>query len=65
MTDDGALTEDGVALRTPVEAATDEMAAAPWDLLGETGTRPARARSASRWSRAAVAAGAFPDGVFA
>lgn len=64
MTTDGALTEDGVVLRDRIESATDEIAAAPWDLLGETGT--ARLGEIGKpLVRAAIAAGAFPGGVFA
>ena len=64
MSDDGTLTDDGIALRTAVEAATDEMASAPWDVLGEAGT--ARLKEIGKpLVRAAVGAGAFPAGVFA
>ncbi len=64
MTTDGALTEDGVELRRAVEAATDELAAAPWDTLGEDGA--ARLFAIGRpLVKTALAAGAFPDGVFA
>lgn len=60
----GTLTEQGVAMRAAVESATDELAAAPWDLLGETGT--ARLKEIGKpLVRRAVSAGAFPDGVFA
>ncbi|MEP9363402.1 hypothetical protein ABLE68_10580 [Nocardioides sp. CN2-186] len=64
MTSDGALTQDGLDLRDRIESATDEMAAAPWDLLGEAGT--ARLGEIGKpLVRAAIAAGAFPGGVFA
>ncbi|MFB7611821.1 SCO6745 family protein [Streptomyces gardneri] len=35
---DGAVTEEGRALRAQVESRTDELAAAPWDALGPDGT---------------------------
>ena len=64
MTPDGALTEAGTALRTQIEAATDERAAAPWDALGEAGTARL-AELGKPLARRAVGNGAFPDGVFA
>lgn len=64
MHHDGTLTEAGVALRTAVESDTDELAAAPWDLLGEAGA--ARLKEIGKpLVRTAVTAGAFPAGVFA
>lgn len=38
MTGDGALTEDGVALRKAVERQTEVSAVCSWDEIGETGT---------------------------
>ncbi|MCY7396182.1 MAG: hypothetical protein LH468_08550 [Nocardioides sp.] len=64
MNHDGTLTAAGVALRTAVESSTDELAAAPWDVLGESGA--ARLHDICRpLVRQAIAAGAFPAGVFA
>jgi hypothetical protein len=61
---DAALTDAGVALRARVEAQTEELAAGPWDALGEQGT--ARVEEiGTPLVRAALAAGAFPAGVFA
>ncbi|MFC5012975.1 SCO6745 family protein [Nocardioides plantarum] len=64
MTDDGTLTEAGAALRTSVEAATDEMAVGPWATLGEDGRARLKEIGKPLVMRA-VAAGAFPEGVFA
>jgi hypothetical protein len=64
MTPDGRLTEQGAALRAAIESATDELAAAPWDALGDVGTSRL-AEIGKPLARQAVANGAFPDGVFA
>jgi hypothetical protein len=64
VTADGTLTETGTALRSRIESATDERAAAPWDALGEVGTSRL-AEIGKPLARRAVANGAFPDGVFA
>lgn len=61
---DAGLTEEGAALRSRVEAATAEMAAAPWDHLGETGALRL-AELGQPLVRRALDHGAFPDGVFA
>lgn len=59
----GALTEDGVALRERIEAATDAASTAPYDHLGEE--KCVRLREIGKTlSRQAVAAGAFPAEVF-
>ncbi len=64
MTSAGELTETGVALRSSVESTTDELAAAPWETLGEDGT--SRLRELGKpWVRTCLDNGAFPDGVFA
>ncbi|WP_391486583.1 SCO6745 family protein [Amycolatopsis bartoniae] len=61
---DGALTEQGLALRESIETQTNASAVAPWRRLGAD--RAARLHELGRTlSRAAVAAGAFPSGVFA
>ena len=61
---DGGLTAKGAAQREDIEAATGRAALAPWLLLGEE--RCARVHELGReLSRTAVAAGAFPPGVFA
>lgn len=64
MRHDGTLTEAGVALRSAVESDTDRIAAGPWDLLGEDGA--VRLKEIGKpLVRNALAAGAFPAGVFA
>ncbi|SHG74184.1 hypothetical protein SAMN05443575_2672 [Jatrophihabitans endophyticus] len=61
---DGGPTAAGAALRADLEDATDRMDTAPWLALGAE--RTARLHELGRdLSRRAVAAGAFPDGVFA
>jgi hypothetical protein len=64
LDDNGALTADGTALRERIEADTDRLGAEPWSRLGDDGA----ARLAELGSvlvRALLAAGCFPDGVFA
>lgn len=64
MDDAGALTDDGRAMRASVESATDVMAAAPWDVIGETGT--ARLKEIGKpLVRTMIGNGVYPDGVFA
>ncbi|GGO79419.1 SCO6745 family protein [Nocardioides deserti] len=64
LTEDGALTEAGRALRESVEGATDELGAAPWAALGEDGAD--RLRTLARpWAKQMVAGGVYPAGVFA
>jgi hypothetical protein len=58
------LTEQGQALRGRLEAETDEMAAAPWRRLGTTKAYRLIGLTKSL-SRLVIAAGAFPDGIFA
>ena len=58
------LTEQGLALRARLEAATDEMAAAPWQRLGADRARRLTETGKSL-SRLVIAAGAFPAGLFA
>lgn len=61
---DGALTESGTGLRADVEATTDRSGHAPWRRLGDE----AAGRLADlgrRLAKTALAAGAFPAGVFA
>jgi hypothetical protein len=64
MTDDGTLTQAGQDQRASIEAATDELAVAPWATLGEDGRARLKAIGKPLVMRA-VAAGAFPEGVFA
>ena len=64
MGEDGELTDDGLALRTSVERATEQLAAAPWETLGEDGTARLHELGGPLVQRA-LAAGAFPGGVFA
>jgi hypothetical protein len=61
---DGALTEDGVALRAAVERATDELSAAPFVHLGAERTERV-ADLGGRLAQRLVANGAYPTGVFA
>jgi hypothetical protein len=62
---DGTLTPAGQALREQVEDATDRMAAAPWQYLGEERTGEV-IRIGKAMTRAALTAGALPsEGVFA
>jgi hypothetical protein len=64
LLDEGGLTDAGRALRTAVEAGTDELAAAPWRHLGPE--RTARVIELGRLlSARLVANGAYPAGVFA
>ncbi|HYH29667.1 MAG TPA: hypothetical protein VD903_04715 [Pseudonocardia sp.] len=64
LDDAGVLTPDGAALRERIEADTDRLGAEPWNRLGADGT--ARLGELGRGLvRALLAAGCFPDGVFA
>ncbi|WP_148611989.1 SCO6745 family protein [Nocardioides rubriscoriae] len=64
MTDDGRLTAAGEEQRVSIEAATDQLAVAPWATLGEEGR--ARLKEIGKpLVMTALAAGAFPEGVFA
>jgi hypothetical protein len=58
------LTEQGQALRARLEAETDEMAVAPWRRLG-TAKGPRLIELTRSLARQVIAAGAYPDGVFA
>ncbi|WP_329051713.1 hypothetical protein OG738_05365 [Amycolatopsis sp. NBC_01488] len=61
---EGALTDEGVAVRDRVETATEVAARGPWDHLGPE--KLARLEELGRdLTRRVVAAGAFPKGVFA
>jgi hypothetical protein len=62
---DGTLTPAGQALREQVEDATDRMAAAPWQHLGDERTEEV-IRIGKAMTRTALTAGALPaEGVFA
>jgi hypothetical protein len=61
---DGALTEDGVALRASVERETDELSAAPFAHLGAERTERVAELGGALTGRL-LANGAFPAGVFA
>src|SRR4051794_28925977 len=64
LLDGDGLTPAGVALRERVELTTDALAAEPWLALGPEGTD--RLTDLGRaFSRQAIAAGAFPPGLFA
>jgi hypothetical protein len=59
-----ALTAAGEQLRERIEQQTNELAVQPWSRLGPAGT--ARLLELAKpLTRQVVAAGAFPDGVFA
>jgi len=61
---DGALTTAGQALRAQVEDRTDQLAAAPWQHLGDRRTEDV-VRIGKAMTRAVMTAGAFPrEGVF-
>ncbi len=61
---DGALTDAGTALRAEVEDTTNRLGAAPWNHLGDDGAARL-GEIGGRLVRALLAAGCFPDGVFA
>jgi hypothetical protein len=59
----GALTESGAKLRADIESRTDDASVGPWLRLGDE--KVERLHELGRGlSRAAVAAGAFPKGIF-
>jgi hypothetical protein len=58
LMDDAGLTDEGMALRARVEAATDAMAAAPWQHLGPERTGRVM-ELAKGFARTMVAGGAF------
>jgi hypothetical protein len=60
---DGALTEDGVALRAAVERETDELSAAPFAHLGTERTERVAELGGALTGRL-LANGAFPAGIF-
>lgn len=64
LDESGVLTGEGVRLREEVESATNRSAATPWARLGDEDAGRLR-ELARELSKAVVAAGAFPDGVFA
>lgn len=61
---DGALTEQGAAMRERIEEETDAASSAPWQRLGVDKTSRVQ-ELAKEFSRAAVAAGAYPTELFA
>lgn len=61
---DGALTPEGTALRTRVEAETDRLAHAPWTALGADGLARL-AELGTPLARALLSAGAIPQEIFA
>ena len=63
LTADGGLTEDGAALRDGVETETSRLSTAPWASLGDDAAE--LGELAGGLTRTILAAGAFPDGVFA
>ncbi|MEO9324114.1 hypothetical protein ABFT23_11520 [Nocardioides sp. C4-1] len=64
MTADGTLTAAGHDQRASVEQMTDDLAAAPWSRLGDDGAARLKAIGKPLVIKA-IAAGAFPEGVFA
>jgi hypothetical protein len=60
----GALTDRGIALRQDLEDATNRLAERPWARLGRDNAERLR-DLAEAFAKQLVAAGAFPDGVFA
>jgi hypothetical protein len=60
----GALTDDGLALRKRIEDDTNRLGHAPWAALGDEGAARL-GEIGGGLVRALVAAGCFPDGVFA
>lgn len=64
LLDDAGLTDEGKALRARIEAATDEMSAAPWEHLGAERTDRVL-QLAKGLARTMVAGGAFSSPVLA
>lgn len=62
--DELSLTAAGVAFREEIEAATSRMSVAPWEHLGEDGCAEL-AEVGGGLAKRLLAAGAFPQGVFA
>lgn len=58
VTDDGAFTDEGTALRTRIEDHTDVLALSAWEALGEDGCTELR-ELVRPWSRAIVDSGGF------
>jgi hypothetical protein len=63
LTGEGGLSEDGARLRDDVEAETTRLSTAPYTLLGEDAAE--LSELGGGLTRTTLAAGAFPDGVFA
>jgi hypothetical protein len=63
LTAEGGLTEEGTAFREAVEAETSRLSTAPYASLGDDAAE--LAELAGGLTRTILAAGAFPDGVFA
>jgi hypothetical protein len=61
---DGALTQRGIELREDLEDATNRLAERPWHILGLDNAERLR-DLAEGFAKQIVAAGAFPDGIFA
>lgn len=64
LTADDSLTDQGVELRRHIESETDRLGRAPYDHLGEAATTRLT-ELAQPLTMRALAAGAFPEGVFA
>jgi hypothetical protein len=64
LTTDGALTADGAALRRSIEDDTSRLGADPWTHLGAEGSARL-GELGGALVRSLLAAGCFPDGVFA
>jgi hypothetical protein len=63
LTADGSLTSEGAAFRDAIEAETGRLATAPWVALGDDAAE--LGELGGGLTRTLLAAGAFPDGVFA
>jgi Helix-turn-helix family len=64
LNEDGTLTRQGVTLRQDLEDATNRLAERPWQAIGAAKADRIH-ELASTFSKHIVAAGAFPDGIFA
>jgi hypothetical protein len=58
--DDGRATDEGIAGRAAIEAATDRLASEPWEQLG-AGDTTALAQALTPLTRAVLASGVIPD----
>ncbi len=59
----GTLTPEGEALRASIESSTDELASAPWDVIGEAGVKRLK-EVGMPLVKTMLTGGVFPAGVF-